>query len=224
FQHLFVTPIILEAEAYEVAEPEGEEAQATDSHDGHTHSHEGWGPEDGAERTFYSMLSNVLISFSFALLLISAMALHNHKASKPPVNAVRGLAWGFAAMLAMFVAPALLGLHPEVPGTVAAHLEHRQVWWIFCGIATAVGLAVLYYAPALYKLAGIALIAIPHLVGAPHPSELSFANTDPDAVTALTALTEQFYTMTAVGMLLFFLLLGAASGFSTRRFVRFETA
>lgn len=51
-QQLQVVPIILEAETYEVAEPA---ATTTHAHaDGSSHEHDGWSPEDGLERTFWT--------------------------------------------------------------------------------------------------------------------------------------------------------------------------
>ena len=73
-QRLQVVPIILEAETYEVSEEPGA-AVSADGH-AHTHSHshdaaeeEGWAPKDGAERTSYTVLANILAGIGFSLLL-----------------------------------------------------------------------------------------------------------------------------------------------------------
>lgn len=52
----------------------------------------------------------------------------------------------------------------------AAGLAARQAWWIFAAAATAAGLWLLVFPgrPAA-AAAGILLIALPHLIGAPHP-------------------------------------------------------
>ena len=66
-----VTPLILEAELYETAEPAAadaghahETAAPAHAHDGATPAHEhdadAWAPQDGVERTFYTVLANVL--------------------------------------------------------------------------------------------------------------------------------------------------------------------
>ena len=223
FQQLQVSPIIFAAEEYEVTDGEETVAeQGVAARDHHNHDHTAWSPEQGAERATYSMLSNVLVGMAFAMLLVPLMALHNFKSSKPKVDTIRGIGWGMAAMIVIFVAPAMLGLHPEVPGTVAAVLENRQLWWIYCALATAAGIALLYYGRVPLKLLGAALVALPHLTGAPHPTELTFANTAPEAVVALTALSAEFYTMTAIGMAIFFLTLGALSGYVTSRFVNLD--
>jgi cobalt transporter subunit CbtA len=229
FQHSQISPIIYEAERYEVAEeqtPEltvsahsqGREVAAQDHH----HDTESWAPEDGLERIAYTLSADISVAIAFALIIISLMALHNFKAQKPQVNALRGVGWGVAAMFSFFVAPAMLGLHPEVPGTEAATLEHRQAWWLFCAAASAVGIAIIYYAPVKLKLGGMILAVVPHLVGAPMPEHHGFANTDPVAVQALTDLTHQFFTMTAIGMVIFFVLVGAMSGLFVQRFVKLQ--
>ena len=67
-QALHVSPIIYAAEVFEIAEPEVVAAQS----DGHSHSHndEAWGPADGIERIGYTVLSNVLSAFGFAMILL----------------------------------------------------------------------------------------------------------------------------------------------------------
>ncbi|OUS31216.1 hypothetical protein A9Q99_04255 [Gammaproteobacteria bacterium 45_16_T64] len=225
FQHFQISPIIYAAEVYEVADEEPA-AAAPHGHEGgvghHEHNEEAWGPEDGAERIGYTIGADIAIGIAFSIFLISLMALHNLKSNKPQVTPVSGAAWGIACMLVFFVAPAMFGLHPEVPGTEAAILENRQAWWLLCATLTAVGIAVLYYAPIKFKLGGILLAAAPHIIGAPMPKEHGFANPDPAAIEALSQLTTQFYTFTAVGMAIFFILLGALSGFAVQRFVKLD--
>ena len=152
------------------------------------------------------------------------MALHNLKANKPNITPLSGAAWGVSAMLAFFVAPALFGLHPEVPGTVAATLENRQGWWALCVALTAAGIAVFYYAPLKLKLGGIVLVAIPHIMGAPMPEQQGFANPDPVAIAALSELSAQFYLLSAIGMGIFFVIIGALSGFAVQRFVKLDAS
>jgi cobalt transporter subunit CbtA len=74
--------------------------------------------------------------------------------------------FGLAGFAAVQLAPAL-GLSPEVPGTPAADLGLRQAWWIATVACTALGLAALAFVPGPLRLAGIVLLALPHLVGAP---------------------------------------------------------
>jgi predicted cobalt transporter CbtA len=54
-----------------------------------------------------------------------------------------------------------------------ADVTLRQTWWLGTVLATALGIAACYFAyrrkQAIWVLAGIALIAAPHLIGAPRP-------------------------------------------------------
>jgi cobalt transporter subunit CbtA len=223
FQQSQISPIIYAAEVYEVAE---EPATSQDHHGAESVAHhhdaeaEAWGPADGFERIAYTYSADIAVGIAFALIMISLMALHNLKSNKPKVTALVGGIWGVAAMLSLFVAPALFGLHPEVPGTEAAVLENRQLWWVFCAAASIAGIAIVYYAPMMFKLGGVLVGAVPHLIGAPMPEHHGFANTDPSAVKALSDLATQFYTMTGAGMLVFFVLLGVLSGLAVNRYIR----
>lgn len=189
-QEVTTTPLILEAEKYESGETASAGrflvAHAAESrndaylhlvHDGTDHGTENaWAPEDGIERSLSTALATVGTTFGFALILLAVMVLSDAK-----ITARTGLAWGAAAFAATGLAPAL-GLSPELPGSAAAVLEDRQIWWIGTALATAAGLfLVLRVSSALAILAGLALIALPHVIGAPHadgytsnvPSELS---------------------------------------------------
>ena len=221
FQQTMISPIIYGAENYEVTEPTaaGHSHGSASSGEATVSEDEAWGPEDGLERISYTLGADILVAIAFAMVMVSLMVWHNFSARKPKVTIGHGLLWGIAAMISLFVAPALFGLHPEVPGTIAAELINRQAWWMLCAVATAGGIAALYYAPMKYKFAGILLIALPHILGAPLPESLGFANTDPEAVQALTAYSGDFILMTSVGMGIFYLLLGALSAFCVDRFI-----
>ena len=79
----------------------------------------------------------------------------------------RGLAFAVAGFLAVALAPAM-GLAPELPGSEAAALAARQVWWVVTASATAIGLFLfaLRRVP-ITIVGGIVLIVAPHLAGAP---------------------------------------------------------
>ncbi len=224
FQQLAVSPIIYSAEIYEVSEPGTNQPESSEGHakneadDGdHTLSHDSWAPEYGLERILSTLGANIQIAIGFSLILIAAMAVHNLKSSKPKVTWITGIFWGIGLMLCFFVSPALLGLHPEVPGTIAENLHSRQIWWISCAIATALGLVLIYYGSVAYKLAGCILLVFPHIIGAPVPDGHTYANPDPAAVAALNELTSQFLVMASIGMLIFFIVLGALSGLVSAR-------
>ncbi len=157
-QQFGVVPAILTAERYEAA-----------AHDGHAHDHdaaEPWAPADGLERQAYTAAANLVIALGFALLLAAAMHLRGRE---PGWRS--GLAWGAAGFAIFYFAPTL-GLPPELPGTEAAALAERQLWWIGTVVATAAGLALLAFAPRWpLRLLGLPLLVLPHLFGAPGPEQ-----------------------------------------------------
>ena len=163
-QEFTTTPIILHAETFEgktvsavqkPAAPDGEEP---------------WHPDDGFERTLFTALSNVLTGIGFALIMVAGIAL-----SGRPVDGRSGVIWGIAGFAVISLAPAL-GLPPELPGTLTADLGARQGWWLFCVAATGTGLWMLVFRQrAIWVPAGVALMAIPHLIGAPTPERFGGA-------------------------------------------------
>lgn len=162
-----VTPIILEAEVYEA---KAESVQMTHDHSadavaGHSHAEEAWSPEDGWERSLYTLTANLVMAVGFALLLAAAFTVRGAS-----INVRTGVVWGLAGYLCFSFLPAL-GLPPELPGSAAAELSARQIWWIGTVAASIAGLAILAYGPSLaLKLAGGVLLIAPHLIGAPHPA------------------------------------------------------
>jgi len=170
-QAVKVVPIILEAETYENAGEEKVETLENHSHatvaeakTGHEHDPEAWGPEDGFERTFYSLISNSIVGVAYSLLLVAAILL-----SKLPISPKLGMVWGAVGFVVFVLAPGL-GLPPEVPGTVAASVPDRQAWWLATVVATALGLGLFAFKTQWYWLAlGLVLVLAPHIYGAPQP-------------------------------------------------------
>lgn len=171
-QHFTTTPMILEAELYENGEAPGMAHSRLDggarlilAHAGEDHDEgDGWAPADGLERTLYTSVVTIGTAFGFALILLSTMVLADAR-----ISARSGLMWGMAGFAAAGLAPAL-GLSPELPGSAAAVLEDRQIWWIATAVATAVGLwLVLRVSKPWTIAAGIVLMILPQVIGAPHP-------------------------------------------------------
>jgi len=165
--HVFVVPLLLEAETYEVAEPvvsgTGDHAHdhgggAADS--AHHHDDEAWAPEDGGERTTYTVITSFVTAVGFALLLSAAYALRRR------VTWQQGILWGLAGFIAVNLAPAL-GIPPKLPGEAVGDIGDRQVWWIATAILTAGGIAVLTLVRRYWNFVGLVLVAIPHIWGAP---------------------------------------------------------
>ena len=173
-QYVTTTPLILKAETYEKAEvPAPDAAKAAHSHDAaapaHSHDAEAaeWAPQDGLERTAFTTLATVSAAIGFAFILLAAIL-----ASGVTPTARTGLIWAAAAFAATGLAPAL-GLPPELPGSGAADLIDRQIWWTGTVVATALGLWLIARVSTVPAVAiGIALIVAPHILGAPHPHAL----------------------------------------------------
>ena len=96
-----------------------------------------------------------------------------------------GLLWGVAGFAAFQLAPAM-GLAPELPGTMAADLAARQLWWWGTVAATATGLGLLAYGRGLASTAlAVVLLAAPHVIGAPEIE--GFSGVAPPEVSAAFA-------------------------------------
>ncbi len=149
------SPLILQAEVYETGEAisglSGEKAAA-----------------DNFLRHALTGLATVLTSIGFALLLIALMVLNGR-----PIDGKSGLLWGLGGFAAVTLAPSL-GLAPGLPGSASAVLSSVQIWWLGTVLATAIGLWAVFFKdrPAI-KSAGLALIAVPHLIGAPMPEQFT---------------------------------------------------
>ena len=177
-QRFALLPLIRQAEAFEAA--------------GHAH----------APSLLATAAANVVLAVGFALLLATAMSLRNHSGWR------KGLGWGVAGFLAVFALPAL-GLPPELPGSEAAHLHDRQLWWAMTVALSAGGLWLLAFAahPAL-RVAGLVLLVLPHLAGAPQPAV--------PGGTAPVQLTAEFVRAAWLSNAAMWMVLGLASGMLLR--------
>ena len=203
-QSVSVIPIIQEAETYE---SQGSAATVAQPHaQTHSHDSDAWAPDDGIERTIWTSVSNVATSIGFALLLLGLFSWRNKAGFK------HGLLWGAVGFAVFFGSPSL-GLAPEIPGTFAADLENRQIWWLATVVATAIGLGLALLAPKPgLKILGAGLLLVPHLVGAPHP--------DVAGGLAPQALSEQFVWTATITNAVYWLLLGVCSAIAFDRFLR----
>jgi cobalt transporter subunit CbtA len=204
--HFGTAAIIAKAEVFEKAADAAAPMTATDMA-GMSHADGGvaWEPHDGLERTSFTVLADVLTGIGFALLLASAFALSGRE-----VDWRKGLYWGLAGFATFTLAPGL-GLPPEVPGTASAPLLDRQIWWVATAVATGAGLAMLFLTKrAAWVLAGVALLVLPHIFGAPQPAEYKSA--------APESLAHQFLVAAVITSLLFWVVLGSLTGFLYKRF------
>ena len=122
-----VVPIILSAEEFENQSAQMVPAMA--SPDDHTHSADEWAPDDGLERTLFTMLANMLTAIGFALVLMSAMVASRSIPGNENTRFgwQRGLLWGIAGYAVFWLAPAI-GMPPEIPLQTAAPLQGLADW------------------------------------------------------------------------------------------------
>ena len=121
----------------------------------------------GGDWTRHSMTVafNIVTYTGYGLLLAALISFAALKGIT--TSARQGLIWGLCGFIAVQLAPAI-GLPPELPGTIAAEVGQRQLWWISTILASATGLSLIAFGRNYLPLAGAILIAIPQLLGAPH--------------------------------------------------------
>ena len=197
-----MVPLIVQAEVFEDAAaqraPHTTQAAAVPTHA------EEHGPA-GLNRVLLTVLADLLAGIGFALLLSAALALRGGS-----ISLGLGILWGVAGFAVFSLAPSI-GLPPELPGAESAGLVARQIWWLATVAATAGGLALLAFGYRLaLALVGLALIAAPHVIGAPQPIvHISVVPAE---------LTRSFVVGALATNLVFWMLLGAVCVFFMRRF------
>ncbi len=160
---------------------DGHSHDAAADHDHSTHDH-GTAPSNFT-RNAWTVAFSMLVYVAYALILVAGFGLariYGHV-----ITAREGLLWGIAGFAAFQLSPAM-GLAPELPGTMAADLGARQVWWWGTVLATAGALGLLAYGRgALAALAAVLLLAAPHVIGAPELD--GFSGVAPPEVAAMFA-------------------------------------
>jgi cobalt transporter subunit CbtA len=143
----------------------GHDHAAGEAAGSHVHGAADPGAESAFQRNALTVLFTALIYAAYGILLVAGFAVAEQFGRT--VSPGEGLLWGLAGFAAFQLAPAM-GLPPELPGSVAADLGARQMWWLATVVATGGGLALLGYGrTALSAALGGALLAAPHVVGAP---------------------------------------------------------
>jgi cobalt transporter subunit CbtA len=193
-QHFRVTPLILHAESFE-----GDDHVHEAGTPAHSHDADEWAPQDGAERTAYTVLANLLAAAGFALVIGAVSLLAN-----VPITFANGIVWGLAGFLVFSLAPAF-GLAPGLPGMPAAEVFPRQLWWWGTVISTGAAALLLAKSRAGWAIAvAAALVAAPHLIGAPAA---------PDEASAVPARLATEFAAAALGTAaIFWIVLGLAFG------------
>jgi cobalt transporter subunit CbtA len=217
-----VVPLIQAAEVYEnrdqtpALEPHSSEHADThhhnESHDkaltkpeAHSHGEDEWSPDEGLERAFYTLLTDLIVGVGFGLMLTAIIAIRGDE-----VDWQNGILWGLGAFCAVTAFPAL-GLAPEMPGMQAAALLDRHIWWGATVAASSTGLGLMFLAKNwIFKIAGGALILIPHIFGAPHVKL--------EAGIIPVELGSEYAAATLVITLFFWIVLGGLIGYFYPRF------
>lgn len=212
-QIMMVNPIIFEAETFEMPDTHSHGHHESGGH----HSHEEWAPEDGSERTFYTIISNISAGIGFAAIILALMS-QLQLFGVTRTNVFKGLLWGVAGFIAFFVAPGL-GVPPEIPGIEAAPIEHRQLWWLLTVCCAGIGLLILAFASIKVKALGLFLLTAPYLVPIPHSHGPLFTHPNPDAVASLTSLHEQFVLYSGISNFIFWVVLGSISAWLLNRWI-----
>lgn len=169
----FVQKYILLGEEYEtaatvhfagVAPPTTDAPLTPYAHDHGDHDHD-HGEASTFERNSWTAVFSGLVYIAYAMILVAGFGLA--RVFGHAITARDGLLWGIAGFAAFQLAPAM-GLPPELPGTSAADLGARQVWWWGTVLATATALGLIGYGRGVLPLiAAAVLLAAPHLIGAP---------------------------------------------------------
>lgn len=182
----FIQDVLLLGEEYETGALEhfadagssghahdADEAEAVDSHDGGAddgHGHDHGSEEHGSfQRNALTVLFTAAVYTAYGLFLMAGYQLSETLGRA--ITARDGLVWGMAGYFTFQMAPAM-GLPPELPGTIAAVYELRFAWWVGTVVATAAGLGIIAYGRNVVSgVIGVALLAAPHVIGAPHPDQ-----------------------------------------------------
>ncbi len=215
-QAVKVIPLIYQAETYEkTASAAKTDATADLAHTGAeaedaSHAHGGdnsWAPADGFERLAYTLATNILLGVGLSFLLTAVIVIAGFE-----VSWKTGALWGVAGFMAFTLIPSI-SLPPEMPGMVASDIAGRQIWWGSAVISAVIGLALLVFnKKPVFKILGLGVIALPHIIGAPHADLAAGTSAVP------AELATQFVMATLLSAGLFWLVLGASVGGLMQRF------
>ncbi|SFR31792.1 cobalt transporter subunit CbtA [Yoonia tamlensis] len=163
-QFAFVQPILLHAELFETG-------ALTHFGNGQTQAHVATEIAADLTRDGLSVIFSALTYCGYALILMSLAALAQERGHA--FSARTGLIWGICGFIAAQLAPSF-GLAPELPGMSAGELEARQIWWYATVILTGAGIWMIAFGRnwTMWGIA-IALLAAPHVIGAPSADVLT---------------------------------------------------
>lgn len=193
-------PLIAMAETVEAASPRDQD---------HVHADEPhWSPS-GPLRPALTVAFNIVAGLGFGLVLNAYIRARTIRTGRP-FTTMDGIAWGGAGFVAFSLAPAF-GLPPELPGMGGEALLERQLWWVGTAACTAAAIALFAYASWRWRAAALALIVLPHLIGAPHAGGSGQVPADMAAA---------FVAASLAASAIFWVVLGWASGWAQQRFTQ----
>lgn len=213
-QYVRLVPLIIQAEAYESGEighfHSAEEAEAAE------HSHDVADDHGGEDASMFgfgrlgdTIVANLVAGAGFGLMLGAVALLAGLAFPAGREGVVRGVLLGAAGWFSVQMAPAF-SMAPELPGFPYADLYDRQYWWMATVVFSGAGVWLLAMRREwIANLAGLALIAAPHVWGAPRPEDIE------SQVPALLA--SEYATVALATTLFFWLLLGGLLGFFLSR-------
>lgn len=153
-------------------------------------------------RSMATLLGDIIVSVGFAFILGGIYALSGRHGWP------YGLLFGLAGFATFQLAPAVV-VPPAVPGMDVASLALRQTgWWVAAG-STIAGLILLFNLRRWAKLAGVLVLLLPAAV-----FRLLLSLPAPTTPLHPLDLLDQAFVMRTLGcMLVFWLVLGAVSGY-----------
>lgn len=194
-------PLIRQAERYEATQTPP-----------HPHAPANEPSDNRFVRAAYTATGDVLVGIGFAMLLAAVYTLGG-KAGLAP-----GLIWGLAGFATFHLGPALV-VPPSIPALELAPLSIRQAAWLIAAFCTGLGLAIFAFGPKAAKVAGPPLLFLPGVLF--HVLFSTFENDRPSA--EIQRLEQVFIACVLGDFLLFWLVLGAISGWMFQSFAKLQS-
>lgn len=193
-QQFTVVPLIAAAERYETE---------------NAHHGAEWKPEEGWERKGWTAGTTVLTGIGFAGVLFGFLSVTGRR-----ITTRTGVLWGLAAFACFHLAPSL-GLPPMPPGVPVSDVQTRQLWWTCAVLSAAAGLWLISRRTWMRRIAGLVVLAAPHLV----------------RVTALVGdsevppeLMRNFAVASLASVAIFWMAVGGIGGYLSSRWSNFNDA
>ena len=216
--------LILEGEEYETGDKshfagvlvinEAEEAASTPEAITEAPAAEEEDEENLLTRFSLAFFADFVVFVGWSLIMTAGFAVAERFGHRITIK--DALLWGIAGFASVHVMTGL-GLPPELPGTPAADVELRQLWWITTAIASALAFALFAYGRTpLFVVVGLALLAAPHLIGAPR---LDFY-----AGVAPPELAGEYVARSLAVSMMIWVVLGLAAGYFWNRGTSAQTA